>query len=287
MKKTTFILFVAILVSACNDVQNGKKAERERDSLQVIVGQRDSTLNDLLASFNGIERTLDSINIRQRSIYIMTAKPLELKGSIIQAINEDIKAINDLLEKNKKDITRLNSAVKAANGRNQYLDELVKTLNSQLDKKQNDLADLNRQLIGLNAEIFQLESTIGFITTKNNIQAEIIGNEIAILHKAYYLVGTAKDLMKDKIIDKKGGLLGIGRTKELNAGFDTTKFTKIDYTQTLFIPLECKKIEIITSHPPASYKLEKNNNMIKALHITNSEEFWRTSKYLVIIKSES
>ena len=90
--------------------------------------------------------------------------------------------------------------------------------------------------------------------------------------------------MESKLIDKSGGLLGIGRTPKLSENFDKEKFTRIDYTQVLIIPVNSDGIKIITVHPSDSYTLDKEKNMVKNIVITNADKFWSASKYLVVIK---
>jgi uncharacterized coiled-coil protein SlyX len=285
MKKNAFIIITALSVIACNTMpQTDKVAERERDSLQIIVNQRDSKISDFLASFVDIEHTLDSINVKQKNIYLKTEKPSDVKAGVVADINREITAINSLMEKNRKKISDLNSQLKTSGGKNKELEDAIKTLNQQLSQKQQELVEMNSKLNILNAEIMQLQASIGFLSVENVTQADMIATETAELHKAFYIIGTSKDLEKEKIIDKKGGLLGIGKTKELSNDFDATKFNQIDYTQLMSIEINSKKAEIITTHPSSSYRLEKDKDHVKKLIILNAVEFWSASKYLVIIK---
>jgi hypothetical protein len=46
-------------------------------------------------------------------------------------------------------------------------------------------------------------------------------------------------------------------------------------------------MKIITSHPSDSYTLDKDasdKDKVTNIVITNSEKFWSTSKYLVVVK---
>ena len=286
MKKTIITVITTLLINACNTTQPDKKAERERDSLQAIINQRDSTLTDYLTAFSDIERLLDSINIREKNIYLKTEKPSDLKTPIIlDEINAEIEAINSLIEKNHRKITSLNSKLKSGNNKNKQLEEAIKTLNEQLAKKETELSNLNSKLLDLNVKTFQLQETIGVLQSENAVKDEIIQNEADALHRVYYIVRTLKELEKSNIVDEKGGLLGIGKTSKLHNDFDVTQFTKIDYTKINTIPVNSKKARIVTTHSSNSYKFEKENGVITDLIITNSEEFWKVSKYLVVIKS--
>ncbi|MGZ4038226.1 MAG: hypothetical protein ACXVPQ_10395, partial [Bacteroidia bacterium] len=86
-----------------------------------------------------------------------------------------------------------------------------------------------------------------------------------------------------KIIDKTGGLLGIGKTSRLNSEIDPGNFTKIDYTKVQSIPINSRKAKLVTTHPSDSYTWNKENDQITALTITQPEKFWSASKYLVVV----
>ena len=59
-------------------------------------------------------------------------------------------------------------------------------------------------------------------------------------------------------------------------------FTKADLRNVSSIPLNVKKATLMTSHPEGSYTFVKEGKVITELSITNPEEFWSVSKYLVI-----
>lgn len=287
MKNIIAIAITFAFISSCNTAITDKTAEYERDSLQMIINQRDSTLINYLTAFSDIEHVLDSINIREKNIYLKTEKASDLKTPIVlDEINTEINAINNLIEKNRQKIISLNSVLKSGNTKNRQLEEAIKILNTQLSEKENELSTLNSKLVGLNVEVFQLQATIGALNAESVVKDEIIQSETDALHKVYYIIGTSKELEKNNIIDKKGGLLGIGKTSELHIDFDETRFTRIDYTVTNSIPINSKKAHIVTNHPSNSYNFEKEKGMISNLIITNGEEFWKISKYLVVVKED-
>jgi hypothetical protein len=134
--------------------------------------------------------------------------------------------------------------------------------------------------------VAQLSTSVDTLTVQNGAQAQKIAEETTALHTAYYVVGKSNDLKNAKIIDRKGGLLGIGRTSKLNGNYDNSKFTRIDYTQTGTIAVN-SEMKIITSHPSDSYTLDKDakdKDLVKNIVITNPERFWSASKYLVVVK---
>ena len=72
--------------------------------------------------------------------------------------------------------------------------------------------------------------------------------------------------------------------KEAEQTLDILKqyFTKIDIRTERTIPLYSKSVKVLTSHPASSYRLEADANKNYTLRILDPNQFWSTSKYLVI-----
>ncbi|MGE0638246.1 MAG: hypothetical protein AB7G44_07390 [Bacteroidia bacterium] len=292
MKNYILISAAAILASACNQSELDK-SNREKDSLLLIVNTRDSVLTDFVISFNEVERNLDSVAQRQRIISSGTDEPGEFKKSQKDRINSEIEAINVLMEKNSKTIADLIKKQKNSLNKNKELEKMIFTLNNQLVLKQIELTELNIRLKSLDAEVAELKNCVDTLIKESNAKsitiandANTIANDTKSLHTAYYITGKSKELQEANIIDRKGGLLGMGKTSKLSPDVDNTKFIRIDYTQTTSIEIN-SAIKIITSHPTDSYELEmdaKVKNLVLNLVITNPEKFWSASKYLVVVK---
>ena len=273
------------LLSACNQ---GELAEsnRVRDSLLSIVNERNSSINEFITDFNDVERNLDSVAVKQHLIAQDAEKSGELKPNQKARINDEIAAINNLMDQNRKKIAELNRKLKNSGSKNAALEKMISTLNDQLTQKNLELTFLNEKLNSLNAQVAQLETSVNALTVENAAKTQTIAEETAALHTAYYIVGNSKDLQEAKLIDRKGGLLGIGKTSKLSENFDNSKFTRIDYTQTGTIAVN-SEMKIITSHPSDSYTLDtdiKDKDKVKNIVITNPEKFWSASKYLVVVK---
>jgi uncharacterized coiled-coil protein SlyX len=289
MKKKILIFIAGITTMvACNNHEKElSDLYHQRDSLMSQINVRDSSINDFIGSFNAIEKNLDDITQKQNIISMnVEKKGAELKEGSKEKINSEIKSINELIEKNKTQIAELNRRLKNSNIKSAGFENMIKTLNEQIVQKDGELADLNSKLTSLNTQVAQLQTTVdtlGSLTTK---QSQTINDQTLAMHTAYYVVGNSKQLQASKVINRTGGVLGIGKTSKLNDRVDNSKFTKIDYTQTFSIPVN-SEAKIVTTHPSDSYQLEKdtkNKNKIVDLKITNPDKFWSTSKYLVVVK---
>jgi hypothetical protein len=102
------------------------------------------------------------------------------------------------------------------------------------------------------------------------------------MNSVYYAFGTSKELKEKNVITKEGGFIGMGKSTKLKDDFNKEYFTKVNASQTTSIDIRAKKAKIITSHPSSSYKLIGEKSVEK-IEITNTEDFWSNSKYLVII----
>jgi hypothetical protein len=49
------------------------------------------------------------------------------------------------------------------------------------------------------------------------------------------------------------------------------------------ILFECSKAELVTVHPEGSYKFIEENDKISGIDIINATEFWKSSRFLVIM----
>ena len=146
-----------------------------------------------------------------------------------------------------------------------------------------ELKELNKKLNSVNAEIKVLQIDNENLSNQNMVQAGIIDYAITEIHTAYFMVDDSKSLQACGLIDKTGGLLGIGKTFKLNENMDNTLFTKIDFTLIKSIPINSKSIKIITTHPIDSYTLNKTGKLINSIEITDPTKFWSVSKYLVVV----
>jgi peptidoglycan hydrolase CwlO-like protein len=290
MKKIIFAISAATILTACDNREiEIARLNHQRDSLIDVSLKREGTVNEFISTFNEIESNLDSVAVKQHIIYVNSDKKgRELTLDQKARINNEISSINDLMKQNQEKIEELKGKLKRSINKNHHLETTVATLNEQLMRKNEELGVLNDKLLGLDAQVAQLHTTLDTLTAQNNHQSQRIAENTKTMHTAYYVIGKTKELKEAKLIDTKGGLLGIGKTPELKNDFDINKFTCIDYTQVSNIPVNSEGVKIITVHPTNSYTLDKdaaNKNMVKQLVITDPEKFWSVSKYLVIAKN--
>ena len=94
------------------------------------------------------------------------------------------------------------------------------------------------------------------------------------LNSAWFVYGTKSELKAQHIIEDG---------KVLQANFNRDYFTKIDIRVDKEIRLYSRSAKLLTSHPATSYVLQQDANRQYILRITNPQQFWSTSKYLVVL----
>jgi uncharacterized coiled-coil protein SlyX len=276
MKSKLIIAAMAlILMSSCGN-KNSETIQMERDSLITVLNERDASLNEFLAAASEIEANLDSIVRREGSIKMAAGTGSEINTTQKDRINADVAAINELMKRNREKINSLTSQLKNANSQLAANDKMIQSLNERLASKDKELTALRDELLALKIQVANLETSVSNLSAENEAQS-------VAMHTAYYVVGKSKDLRDKKIINNTGGLLGIGKTSQLDPNIDNTMFNKIDYTHVEVISINSSNPKIITSHPKNSYTFDKQENKFTNLHITDAEKFWSASKYLVII----
>ncbi|TKG96352.1 hypothetical protein EYV94_03600 [Puteibacter caeruleilacunae] len=292
MKRYLYLLLIVPMFVACNQKEL-KKLRTDNAELTVKTAQQDSTINVFLESLNTIEENLAIIREKEKVIDV-NAKEKPNKN-LRERIADDITLINDLFEQNKQSLAELEKKLKNSSYQNSKLRKLADRLKLQLATKEKEIVALNEKVEGLNIKVEKmgnqiagLEGTVSDQNTKivelntlsDNQQAEI-SDKTARLHAAYYIAGSAKELVEKQVISKSGGFLGIGRTKKLSEDFLAEAFTQIDLTETKSIPVSGKKVKLVTSHPVGSYEIQ-GEETVEAINILNPEEFWKASKYLVV-----
>ena len=283
MKKLIFIALMIPFLFACN----GKKKEFESlqsryDSLLTLGFTKDTTILDYLESFNAIQANLDSIKQAEMIITQNASNGGELETDQKEQINRDINMIYEMLQKNKQTIAELKSKLRKSNAKVASLEQMIERMSKQIEEKDGEIAQLREQLEKMNIQIEILNTNVENLASEGSAKSQTIREQTETINTAYYVIGTKKELLEQKIITIEGGFAGIGRNKKLKEDFNRDYFTRIDITKLSSIPVLKKKASIITTHPSLSYKLY-GEKTVDSLVILNAKDFWAASKYLVII----
>ena len=129
-------------------------------------------------------------------------------------------------------------------------------------------------------EIKGLNNSVEELNKLAQEMQDSIDAQIAQMNTVYLLVANNKELKEKGVISTSGLFL----TKVLEKEFDSSAFIEADKRELVSIPLDVKKVKVLTNHPIESYKLDKDETGMLTLTVLDSEQFWSISKYLVIRK---
>lgn len=281
MKKIFYLIAFLPLAFGCG----GNKQEgvlSAEDSLtavtggqQVLIHEQDSSIQSFIRGFNEIQDNLDIIKEKEK-IVTESSKDSETRKTKEEQIVADIQAIYNLLNKNKNRLAAMRTKLNNSDKKNAELEKFIARLTTEIESKDAQIGDLKTQLEQLNVAMTNLNITYQEATQESAVKTEK-------LNTAFYAFGTSKELIKNGVLTKEGGFIGIGKNQKMKADFNKTYFTKVDITTTNTIALAAKKAKVITAHPSGSYKIEGPEGKVEKLTILNAEDFWSASKYLVIV----
>lgn len=272
-------------------VYNQKEAEiktlmTERDNTNLMIQQKDSVANDMESIFNEIETNLKFIKEKRNQISLIKSEGGKNRK---QLIVEDVKLMDTMLEESEKKIAELQAKLKKSGLNMASYEKRLQALTANVESQTTEIAELkkvvedkNISLAVLNTKVDSLDVNIKNQADSISFKQQLIVERTNTLNTAHVATGTFKELKEEGILDREGGILGMGSNKAIQENFDSQHFTALDIRETKTIPLNAKKAVVISEHPNTSYTLVEENGQIAYLEITDPQEFWRISKYAVI-----
>ncbi len=287
MKRTLFAaaLVAVMAFTACTN----KKAEEQlitqkalQDSIEAVLASKNAEVEMLFQQLNEIEESLTAVTGKYANVSKLKNKTGEVNADTRSRITAQIQDINEILNANKQKLDRLNGQLKKSNKSNKELTTFVENLQKRISEQEEEIQLLTAELQKKKIVIENLNKNLDELSKQNQDKDEQIVRIEDEKNTAYYIVGTRKQLVEQKIINRKGGFLGIGKRSAVSSDSDLQQYTKIDIRKITEIKLSGKKIKILTSHPSSSYTLEGEAKKPTAIQISNPAEFWQKSKFLVI-----
>lgn len=279
MRKILFLAVAAIAIAACQ----GNKSEKDLpntvngDSLQSIIDQKETELNDMMGILNDVEEGFRAINeAEQRVTLAKDGEGVDKKESI----RENIQFIQEKMTQNRDMIAKLRQQMRESSFKGDQLKRALDNMIAQMEAKDEQLKQLRAELEAKDIHISELDATINTLNTnvsdlkgENEQKAQTISTQDKQLNTAWFAYGTKKELMEQNILVKG---------KVLQGNFNKNYFTKIDIRVDKEIKLYSKSAKVLTMHPSSSYTLTRDAKGQYVLRVTNPQLFWSTSKYLVI-----
>ncbi len=283
MKKLMIVmLLMAVGITSCNRAEVERLTEENRQ-LKAGIAQYDSDINSLIAVFNDIEENLTKVRAREERIVRFT-ESAEGRTDQVGDIQEEIKAIDELMQKNRENLELLGQRLKTTSGEKRQLERMISNLHSVVDSKDREIMELLSGMQDMNIQIDELYSSITDLKVEKARQEFTIEMQEKALNRGFFLIATTRELREMGVISRSGGVLGIGRVDRLADELDLSLFTAIDIREIEGFPLDARKVELFSAHPGDSYIFRKTDDGKRYMRfdITRPADFWQTSRTLVI-----
>lgn len=256
--------------------------DTQKTSLTETITSRDSVISEWITTFDDIEKNIAMIKEKQKVITVNSSNT-EISKDKRQQVLEDISYINTLLEQNKKKIASLTAQLKNSGGTIKALQIKITGLEATMKQNEAEISELKTALVDKKFEVDQLNTQMTVLNDTLAKKDEKISVQTNELNKAFYAVGTFKELKEKGLLTKEGGFIGLGKTKSLTGNFKDDAFTRIDITKAEFIIVDAKSAKLISEHPAGSYEFVRDaDKKIKSIDIKDPAQFWKISKYAVV-----
>jgi uncharacterized protein YcfL len=288
--------FIAI-VAGCTSPRDRARA----DSAQVIVAQQGLLVQRLTAQRDSVSRVLgdadDFIGKIDSSISRvkgLSARSRTVKGSE-SPLEDQVRQRKDMLRRVEALVARARETAKEVTALKEQQRRLLAENGQLRDSLSADaqrmVADA-QQIAELKGTIDQQAQTITAMQTRLDDFDKQLAAERTASSRAYYVIGTEDELLKNGVIVKEGGtnllIKRVGRTLVPARQLNMSAFTPIDTREVhvIGVPDTTRRYEIVSRQSLDDVKVgtRDGTSFRGALAISDAEKFWSPSRYLIIVE---
>lgn len=267
-------LLLAVAGSAC-----GTSAETERKlaELEQANAQKDSLMQEVALSsrlLSDISVEIAKVQVRGSRLEVSSETPLTAqRDTMIAKLRYVVTRVRETEQQLGQSRARIRTLTGLSDSLRATLDSTVTNLQTVIASQKTTIDWLTERVNVLTAENFRLRDSVSTV---------------------YYVVGTKDELKEKGILVEEGGsrvlfvLWRTGRTLAPARDLDPSHFTPIDSRLTMEIPLP---------DTTAEYRIASRQNLdalatprnrgkftnVPSLQITSPDDFWRNSKFLIIV----
>lgn len=284
MKKHFFIFFIFLAVSCTTkETQPSDQVDYKLklEQLEAENIRKDTLLTESIIYFNEIERNLSSIEFNENEIQRLSRNKEGSTQSDKQALFEKIKLINSLRIENARKMKSLQMHLDTMNVAQDQFKELISRLQHKIELKDKTIAILETKL--KEGDVKYTELFADYQEQQKVLDQKQVENKeiVTKLNSVFYAIGSEKELEDNHVIDSKKKIFSSNKFK-LNEKLNDQYFTRANKNEFVELSIHSKKCHVVSNHPESSYEIERNGKVAK-LKILDANQFWKFTKYLVIV----
>lgn len=283
IKIASSIVVASLLFVSCSETV----LKEEHDAQISYINEENQTRFDSLnrsyiATLNDIDQNLDEIRNLHGVLVIGPNSNADVGVSKKEQILNNIKAINGLLAQNKIKLAQLESnLIKYKKGKEE-LKIALEHAKTRMQNQEQEIQALKQTLIANNFKIEELNQALAASESKAADMIQVNKEQKEVIEKKFFAYGTKQQLEDKRVFAERKGLRKIFGKKELNSNLSRDEFAKINMYEDTKISMLGTDPKLISKHPANSYTIEANGDNLTQLTITNPDEFWKITNYLVV-----
>ena len=298
---------IAFALSACTDkaaLARGDSlsaalagASAERDSLQGLIQGNSADKDRALAQVVEASKFADEVDAELRKVRGLSSQ-VGVTKSDESGKTEAAAAQKDILDR----LAQMRQRLAARQRQVTALLDTMKTMRADSSAAATLLADLNARLAMRDKEIVVFQDEIRALRTQNaqlTVEKSVLTDTVKAMdvreNKVFYLVGSRRQLIADKLVTEEGGSRGLlivklGKTLVPARTLDESRFTRADRREVLTIPLprSDRPYRIVSRHDVGLIEVAKKEKdgafRGENIRITDPVKFWAASRYLIIVE---
>ena len=298
---------IAFALSACTDTAARARADSlsaalastsaERDSLQGLMQGTSADKDRALAQVVEASKFADEVDAELRKVRGLSSQ-VGVTKSDESGKTEAAAAQKDILDR----LAQMRQRLAARQRQVTALLDTMKTMRADSSAAATLLADLNARLAMRDKEIAVCQDEIRALRTQNaqlTVEKSVLTDTVKAMdvreNKVFYLVGSRRQLIADKLVTEEGGSRGLlivklGKTLVPARTLDESRFTRADRREVLTIPLprSDRPYRIVSRHDVGLIEVAKKEKdgafRGESIRITDPVKFWAASRYLIIVE---
>lgn len=285
----SILLAAATLFASCENVEESEQYQQllnRVDSLNRVNKQLKANYNETLDMLNEIESGFNEISAAENSLIALNLENQTDTVSRKEQMLNQVEKVKDKIAEQQQKIDNLQAQLSKSNAKNKTLTATIARMQQELDQKTAIIEDLQRTVTDqrnrikeLDRAVASLEQNVAGLQDKNASQKETISAQDARINNVQYICGTEAELIEWGLFEKKGifdggHLMDLARTAADWKSFDRRRVSEI--------PTNGKRIKLLTNHPDGSYTIEPQEDGTESIIITDKDNFWSISRYLVV-----
>ena len=304
---SAFVVVLAFALSACTDTAARARsdslsaalasASAERDSLQGLMQGTSADKDRALAQVVEASKFADEVDAELRKVRGLSSK-VGVTKSDESGKTEAAAAQKDILDR----LAQMRQRLAARQRQVAAMLDTMKTMRADSSAAATLLVDLNARLAMRDKEIAAFQEEIRALRMQNaqlTVEKAVLSDTVKAMdvreNKVFYVVGSRRQLIADKLVTEEGGSRGLlivklGKTLVPARSFDELRFTRADRREVLTIPLprNDRPYRIVSRHDVGlieAAKKEKDGAFRgESIRITDPVKFWATSRYLILVE---